>query len=186
MRKHRLAFIDVETTGLNILNHEIIEIGGVIVEQDWSDPKNPEFKIVDEFECKVKPERIGDADPVSLKINGYDPSAWALAYSLPEAMQLLAEKTKDSIMVGHNVCFDFAFIEKAFITTGVSSLMHYHKLDTISIAFAKITDVAVDRYSLRFLCEYFGIENKRAHTALADCHATFEVYKKLMALSSEV
>ena len=32
MRKHNLAFIDIETTGLNVIKHEIIEIGcGIIV-----------------------------------------------------------------------------------------------------------------------------------------------------------
>src|SRR5258708_20280307 len=30
MRKHNLAFIDTESTGLNVLKHEIIEIGCVI------------------------------------------------------------------------------------------------------------------------------------------------------------
>ena len=27
MRKHDLAFIDIETTGLSVVEHEIIEIG---------------------------------------------------------------------------------------------------------------------------------------------------------------
>ncbi|MCU0660647.1 MAG: 3'-5' exonuclease [Candidatus Pacebacteria bacterium] len=181
MKKHLLAFIDTETTGLDITKHEIVEIGGVIVSQSWDDPTNPVFEIVDEFEFKVKPERIGDADPVALRVNGYDPSAWIFAYTLSEAMQLLAQKTKGAIMVGHNICFDFAFLEKAFIDTGVENTMHYHKLDTISIAFAKLTTVeGIDKYSLRFLCEYFGIENRNAHTALSDARATFALYKKLM------
>ena len=61
--------------------------------------------------------------------------------------------------------------------------MHYHKLDTISIAWAKFhKDTDVIHFSLRELCERFGIKNEKAHTALSDARATFELYKKLMEL----
>ncbi len=183
MRKQNLAFIDVETTGLDADKHEVIEIGCVLVSQDWTDGAKPAFESIEEFELKIKPERIEDADKVALRVNGYDPSAWVFAYNLKEAMQIFSKKTEGAIMVGHNVCFDYGFIDKAFKITGIENKMHYHKLDTISIAFAKLHDHGdVGKFSLRFLCEYFSIENKNAHTALSDARATFEVYKKLMSL----
>lgn len=183
MKKRNLTFLDIETTGLNIQKHEIIEIGGVVVSQSWEPGQPPTFEVVEEFEFKVKPQRISDADPVSLRINGYDPSAWVFGFTLPEALRMVADKTKDSIMVAHNVAYDFSYLDKAFAETGVENTMHYHKLDTISIAFAKLRDVEdVSKFSLRFLCEYFGIDNKNAHTALSDARATFELYKKLMSL----
>ena len=59
--------------------------------------------------------------------------------------------------------------------------MHHRKLDTISIAFAKLYDIdGVEKVSLKFLCEHFGVENKKAHTALSDARATFEIFVKLM------
>jgi DNA polymerase-3 subunit epsilon len=183
MKKHRLAFIDIETTGLDVERHEIIQLGVVLVDQIWGNKQNPDFKILDEFEVKVKPERIGQADKVALKINGYNEEAWKDALNLKDAMKIFSEKTKDSIMVAHNVAFDFCFLAKAFSVTGVPNKMHFHKLDTISIAFAKLhLNEDVDRYSLQFLCDHFGIENKNAHTALSDCRATLELYKKLMSL----
>lgn len=182
IKKNRLAFIDIETTGLDIERHEIVQLGVVLVEQKWDGDK-PTFEILDELELKVKPERIHLADKVALRINGYNEADWALAYSLKEAMQMFADKTKDSIMVAHNVAFDFCFLAKAFSLTGIENKMHYHKLDTISIAFAKLhLKEGVDRFSLQYLCTHFGIENKRAHTALSDCRATLELYKKLMSL----
>lgn len=39
MKKHNLAFVDTETTGLDFDKHEIISIGCVIASQDWSSGK---------------------------------------------------------------------------------------------------------------------------------------------------
>ncbi|MCR4330655.1 MAG: 3'-5' exonuclease, partial [Patescibacteria group bacterium] len=120
-------------------------------------------------------------DPVGLEINGYREDDWKDAVTLPEAMRIVAEKTKEANIVAHNVAFDWMFLEKAFEETGVKNMMHYHKLDTIPIAFAKLYDVPeVQKFSLRSLCEYFGIENKKAHTALSDARATYELYRRLM------
>lgn len=175
MRKHNLAFVDIELTGLDLTKHEIIEIGCVITQ--------PNFEVLEEFELKIKPERIGEADPVSMKINHYDEKEWRNAYSLEEAMKIFSEKVCDCIMVGHNVAFDSGFLEYAFSKVGIKNSMHYHKLDTISIAWAKLNrEPNLEHFSLRELCLRFDIKNENAHTALSDARATFELYKKLMEL----
>jgi len=182
IKEQNLAFVDVETTGLDPDKHEVIEIGCVLVNQNWPGDA-PIFDLIEEFELKIKPVQIENADPVALRINGFDPNQWVFAYDLKQAMEIFGKKTADAIMVGHNVCFDFMFIDKAFKKADVPNKMHYHKLDTISIAFAKLhNEGGADRFSLNFLCEYFGIKNEHAHTALSDARATFEVYKKLMML----
>ena len=183
IKKQNLAFVDTETTGLNPDEHEILSIGIVLVSQNWPDDGKPNFEIIDEVEIKIKPEHIENADPVALRVNKYDPADWVFAYTLNEGMKIFAEKTKDAIMVSHNLAFDYGFVDKEFRKTGIENKMHYHKLDTISIAFAKLHgDKNIDKFSLRNLTEHFGILNKNAHTALADTRATFELYKKLMEL----
>ena len=175
MRDHNLAFVDIEATGLNVLRHEIIEIGCVLA--------TPELGVIEEFEIKIKPERLEDADPVALKISQYDAKKWKKSVSLEEAMKLFSDKTKDTIMVGQNIAFDSGFLEYAFAKTGLQNKMHYHKLDTISIAWAKLhRSPDLIHFSLREMCERFGIKNKNAHTALSDARATYELYKKLMSL----
>lgn len=175
MRKQNLAFIDIETTGLDVIKHEIIEIGCILT--------TPELEIIEEFELKIKPERIEDADPTSLKINHYDKAEWVFAYTLEQAMKTFSKKVEDCVMVGQNVAFDSGFLEHAFSKTKIQNSLHYHKLDTISIAWAKLhREKDVNHFSLRELCLRFGIKNERSHTALSDARATFLLYKKLMEL----
>jgi len=169
MKNKNLAFVDIETTGFNVETQEIIEIGCVIVKQ--VDGRITET--LDEFELKIKPEKLENADPEALSINGYNEAEWLFAMNLQQAMQTFAEKTKDCIFVAHNAAFDWSFIAKAFATSDVENKMFYAKIDTISFAFAKLhNDPTVSRYSLAALCEKFGITNDRAHTALADTRAT--------------
>ena len=175
MKKHNLAFIDVEMTGLNPARHEIIELGAVIT--------TPELKVLEELELKIKPERIEDADSVSLKVSNYNEAYWQKAITLRKALEILNEKAKDCIMVGHNIAFDFLFLETAFAREKMTNSMHYHKLDTVAIAWAKLhRSPDLEHFSLRELCLRFGIANPKAHTALSDARATFELYKKLMEL----
>ncbi len=175
MRKHNFAFIDIETTGLNLLLNEIIEIGCVLTTES--------LEIIEEFELKIKPEHIENADPAALKVNHYDANEWKSAYPLLKAMKIFSKKVKDCIMVGHNVAFDAGFLEYAFNKTNLTNTMHYHRLDTVSIAWAKMhNDPKLEHFSLRGLCVLFGIKNERAHTALSDARATYELYKKLMEL----
>lgn len=177
MLNKKLAFIDIETTGTNVAKHEITEIGLVLAHPQ----EDGDYVMGKEFEWKVKPERIEDADPAALRVNGYDPAQWMFAHTLEQAMRELAKEADGAVMVAHNVGFDNSFIAKAFGDTGVENTMFYACLDTISLAVAKLQhNPRVKRYTLRSLCELFNITNECAHTALADARATFEVYQCLM------
>ena len=113
MKKHNFAFIDIETTGLSVLEHEIIEIGCVIT--------NPELKIIEEFELKIKPKHIENSDKIALKVNHYNAEDWEVGYGLEEALKIFTEKVKGCIMVGQNVAFDAGFLEYNFLKTNIRS-----------------------------------------------------------------
>ena len=181
MKVHNLAFIDTETTGTDPDKHEIIELAVIVARQVEREGKGPKLEIVAEKEWKIKMSHPELAEEEALRVNGYNEVDWMFAVERKAAMEEFAKVTQSCTFVSHNLTFDYGFIQKAFRTTGVESLMHYGKLDTISIAFARLYDLpTVQSFSLRALCELFKIDNKRAHTALADTRALVEVYKKLM------
>ncbi len=178
MLNQTLAFVDIETTGLDRDIHEIIELAVVVAKI-----KDDELIVLDELNLKIQPKNIQNADPQALRVNGYNEADWIFAVSLEDAMSEFAKKTQGAVFVAHNITFDYGFIEKAFKNTDIENKMHYHKLDTISIAFSiNHQNDDIGKLSLRALCEKYGIENKKAHSAFADTYALYEVFKKMMNL----
>lgn len=178
MNKHtKFVALDIETTGLDFTQHEIIEIGCVLF---CFDPKKKTFKVEEEFDIKIKPQNIELADKTSLKVNKYTPEEWKDAGTLLSALKKLNKRLDGRVMVAHNAVFDHAFIEKAFRENHIKNTLHYHVFDTLSMAFLAIQGSDTNQLSLRALCEYFGIENKKAHTALSDAKATYELFVKLL------
>lgn len=181
MKVHNLAFVDVETTGTDYDKHEIIELALIVVKQIEREGKGPKIEILGEYEWKIKPERIEDADEQALRVNGYNEADWIFASDLSSVLKEFNKKAESCTFVSHNLVFDYSFVSKAYQKTGIENNMHYGKLDTISIAFARLYDAPqADKFSLKFLCELLKVENAKAHTALADTRALVEVYKKLM------
>lgn len=181
MKERDLVFVDIETTGLLPVEHEIIDIAVIRVEQSWPTEGAPQFMIKDEWTTKVHPEHLISADPASLKISGYIASEWTGAVSLQEALATFVQKTEGAIMVAHNIAFDSEFLNFHLAQNKLVNTMHYHRLDTVSMAFAVLQNApGINRYSLGELCKYFGIENQNAHTALSDARADFELFKKLI------
>jgi DNA polymerase-3 subunit epsilon len=179
MKGKKLAFIDLETTGMNPYKHEIIEVGCLIAKQNDAG----EWVVTDEFEFKVKPEHIETADPEALRINHYDEADWMFAHTQEETLRTLAQKCEGCVMVAQNVPFDYSFLLVAFGKYNIPDPFWWAKLDTISLAYMRFRkDDTMTSFSNRELCERLGVKNEKAHTALADIRATFEVFKKLMVI----
>jgi DNA polymerase-3 subunit epsilon len=173
-----LAFIDIETTGLDYEKGEIIELGVVIAEL-----RDGALTVTDEIDLKIAPKHIETADAQALRINGYNEAEWIFAVSIEEALKLFVERTAGAVFVAHNITFDYGFIEANLRRYGIEHKMHYHKLDTLALAFGVLqNNDDMGKLSLRALCEKYGIENKKAHSAFADAYATYEVFKKLLNL----
>ena len=191
----KLAVIDVETTGLSPRHHEVIEVGCVVFEQVRQGGAVTDIKMIEEWECKLKPERIESADPMALKINGYKESDWHGCSLQPEGLEEFSKKIthlepgpngsqsiNSLIIVGHNVYYDLQMLASSYERCGVNHQANKRIIDTYSFARAVLrADKSQRNFSLHALCERFDITNARAHSALADSRATFELYTKLVA-----
>lgn len=164
-----ISFIDLEMTGLEAQKHEIVEIGLVKVSQ-------PELEIIETWEAKVIPEHLETADPESLKISGYKQEAWKDAISLKQAMELLSEKSKGSILAGFVPFADYSFLDAAVTKTGIPLDFHRRTLDIHSYAVAKMGYDWNDS-GLSTICQKLGIKLEQHHTALPDAMACYKIYK---------
>ncbi len=185
MKNLKLAFVDLETTGLDPINHEIIEIGIVIAEQTKGTDGKQTLNLLSEHNIQLKPMHIENADPKGLEVNKFYKRDWSAAVEQKAGLEQAVKILDGSVFIAQNVGGDWAFLLKAGADYGVKfeGAVHYHKLDLASMAFGKLYhDPKLFKFSLRELTEYFGVTNQDAHTALADARATYEVCKKLLAL----
>jgi len=173
LRHRPLVFIDIETTGLDPLQHEIIEIACLVV--------NPQtLEIRKEYHRKVWPEHLETADPASLGVNKYSPKTWHEAKSLKEVLKELNSLTPGGQFIGYNISFDRSFIENAAREYGMMLNFDYHWIDVMSLVYFKsLSDKKLERLKLTHVCEIWGIPLKEAHTAMGDVKATLAVYRYL-------
>jgi ATP-dependent DNA helicase DinG len=185
MKKHKLAFVDLETTGLDPFRCEIIEVGIVLAEQKFDASGVQYLELLSEHNIQLIPEHIATADAKGLEINKYHTRDWSAAVAQEEGLLHVAALLDGTVFIAQNVGFDWAFLQKAGNEHGIDfdKLVHYHKLDLASMVFGKLYhEPKLFKFSLREMTVFFDVTNQDAHTALADARATFEVCKKLLAL----
>ncbi len=169
------AFIDTETTGTGP-HHELIEIAVLRV-------SSFNFAVLEEWEAKIKPRHIELADPEALKINHYNEKDWESALEEETALKSFLEKTDKTILVGHNLTFDWFYIHKALAAYNFQPTFWYKSLDTVSLAWQKLRhNPAIKSFSLEELASFFGINREKPHSALDDTRATYKVFLELLKI----
>ena len=170
----KIALVDLETTGLDAQKHEIIEIGCIVFD---SETCVPEFGI----DIKLLPEHIETALPKALVVNGYNKKDWKDAKTQKEGLQFFANATQGCHFAAHNVTFDWGFMDAKFKEYGITHSFDYHKIDTLSMAYAKIPHSKVSSWSLKTIATYLGVPPEpKIHKAINGAECAFNIYKKLM------
>ena len=160
--------VDIETTGLDSLIDEIIEIGALKVVNN---------EIVDSFTSLVKPEERIDDFIVELTgiTNDMVKGAPKINEVLPEFIDFLG----NSIILGHNIHFDVNFLYDAanwLIKMPISNDI----VDTLRLSRKLVKNI--ENHKLKTLTEYFNISVEPNHRAVNDCYATLEVYRNICEL----
>jgi DNA polymerase-3 subunit epsilon len=175
LNERPLAFIDTETTGLVAAVHEIIEVAIIREMPDGT---------LEEWAVKVKPQNLEVAEPIALRINGYNdhPELWADAPTFDEIAPIVAAKLEGCILVGHNVSFDLAFLNDALKRAGSKAKLPYHKIDTVTLAFEHLVPKGLTSLSLDNIRKFLGWSKDGAHTALVDARDCRTLYRHCLKL----
>ncbi|ADO77108.1 PolC-type DNA polymerase III [Halanaerobium praevalens] len=159
---------DLETTGLNPSQHEIIEIGAV---------KYQGGKKIAEFESFINP---GVRIPAKItEITGINDRMVKNAPGLEKVINDFIEFAGTGVLVAHNADFDYGFIRTALEKLEIEK-DDYTVLDTLGLSRAVVKDSK--NHKLNTLAKYFGVDLENHHRALDDANATAEVLAKLLEL----
>jgi len=172
---HRdLVFVDLETSGLNPSEHEILEVAALRMSADLQVEKaRLEKKITMRY-----PER---AEAKALATNGYTLHGWRQSVPVRVACVDFAKMVDDDcIWVGHHPSFDESFLRVAYLAEGLILPSFKAMLDTISIGWPLVMAGHFERLQLDNLCTKYGISNEGKHRAMADVQRTVRLYAKLL------
>ncbi|MBI2594887.1 MAG: 3'-5' exonuclease [Candidatus Colwellbacteria bacterium] len=171
--ERELCFFDLETTRLD-LKAEIIEIGAVRAE-----PR--EFKILNELNLKIKPEKISEADPEGLAISGYSEGDWREAVALEAGIQTFLEFADGAILVANNLPFDWMWLQRAVEELDLQPTYFFKGLDIFSLAWLKLRNKEeVANLSLKQLATHFNVDMGKHHRALDDARTAYNIFLKLI------
>ena len=186
---NKLCVLDVETTGLNPAKHDIIEVCCIYLDSFVK----PTDKMFHMFITPSRPENI---DSRAMKINkvssveamkrGIDSMKAADAFE--DWFNTLELRERKSIApLGHCYHFDMGFLKSWLGEKHYEYYFDYHIRDTAIIAnyLNDRADFRSEQYpypkqSLTYLCNQLDVENPSKHTAIGDCLATAECYRKLL------
>lgn len=169
-----LLFLDSETTGLDPLHNEAIEWACVLTAPDG-------ITVLKTFEAKVKPLHLDRFDAKAKEVNGYNEAEWADAPPSEKVAGAMLEISTGAILVGQNVSFDENFLTAFLKKHNYKSVHHYHKIDTMVLAWPLVKSGKISGLSLVNLAEWAGIEQVKPHRAMTDALCVQKVYLALMA-----
>lgn len=177
-----LAAIDIETTGLDVGKHEIIDFAIVPLDDDFKVSTLPEFSI------RIKADHPENADVLAMQINRLNPAEGVSRNAAAEEFrQWLSDNGIEKIYpVAHNLEFDMKFIRQTFPSE--STVFSHHGRDSMYLARA-VNDIfrrmngeeLFPGTSLRVVCDVLGIMGERHH-ALDDAKDAAIVYRKLIEM----
>ena len=159
------SVVDIETTGNGYKGQKITEISIFIFDGK---------KIIDEFTSLVNPEQ--KIPYFITNLTGITEAMVRTAPKFYEIAKKVAEITKDTVFVAHNVNFDYNIIRDEFKSLGFD--FKRKKLCTVRLSRKIIPGLA--SYSLGNICSAEGIEIAARHRAKGDAEATVELFRRLI------
>ena len=166
----RFVVVDVETTGGKAADHRMTEIAMCVVEDDsivrsYESLINPHQPIPDFIQMMtgITPQMVADAPDEDV----------VLAPIISE----LSSENQVVVFVGHNVGFDWSFVNKAVERMG-EPLIDVPRLCTCRLS--RRLSAGLPKHNLGAVAEFYGCTISARHRAMGDTEATARVLIKLI------
>lgn len=191
--KYEIYVADVETTGLDIHNNDIIELSLIRLDVD-----------VQKTWC-VAPIHKDHIHPGALRVNGH--KLEDLLHQTKEGRERYLDPVKtiveienwiaeddvpaeNRVLCGQNIAYDKVMLEKLWKDCGSKDSFPFGRrtMDTMQIEFFMdwCKGSMAEGYSLNNLIKKYGVKNDKAHTAAADTKATKEVFEQQVATFKKI
>ncbi|MEY4339603.1 MAG: hypothetical protein RLZ14_1453 [Actinomycetota bacterium] len=166
----RFTVVDVETSGLDVRRHRVLQVGLVTVDGNGD--------VLARWSTLVAPRRrlFFRVGPSSL--HGIRRRHLRHAPPLESVMQQLAARLRGTQFVAHNAPFDLAFLRQAAAEAHVE-LPIAQPLCTLRLSRA-LDPGRTMSHRLGDLCVRYGVSLDRPHDALADAEATAAILPHLL------
>lgn len=160
--------LDFETSGLNVHNCEVLEVGALKVFDN---------QIVDTFSTLVHPQF--EVSPLALEVNGLQMKELITAPSAYQVFKKFFDFISDNKLVGYNIStFDLPILKRYAAPFNI--VLSNEVDDVLQLAKRKLSDLP--NYKLTTVASYFQLNTSNAHRALVDCRITNACYSSLLQL----
>lgn len=155
---------DLETTGLRPKYDKILEIGAVKVECG---------EVTGTFETFI--DSGVEIPPRITELTGITREMVAGSPGIREAVEGFLDFSGESVLLGHNILFDYSFMKRNVVNLGGS--YERRGLDTLSIS--RLCLPQLPGKSLDKMAAHYGIPQEQHHRALDDALTAARLYERL-------
>lgn len=171
LKNHEFVVFDLETTGTEVPNDEITEIGAV---------KIINGRIAETFTTLVKPNQ--SISELITKITGIDDELVKDAPKIEEVMPDFYKFCEGAVLVAYNIAFDYKFIEYY----GLKMAYKFDNPQIDAMYLARVGVPGLKRFRLKDVVERLQIPLVNAHRALNDTIATAKVFIELSDFAKDL
>lgn len=158
--------LDLETTGLEARVEKITEIAAL---------KVVEGCVEERFVSLVNPMRqLGER---ITELTGITDHMVKDAPVIEDVIGDVVRFCGDLPLLGHNILFDYGFLKRAAVNSGLE--FDREGIDTLGIC--RLFMPAALKRNLTCACSFYGVSQSAAHRALADAEAAHGLYQAMMA-----
>jgi DNA polymerase-3 subunit epsilon len=165
----RFSVVDIETSGLSLRWHRILQVAVVTVEDG---------RVVEQWSSLIRLrwpwQRVGPRN-----VHHLDRRTLRTAPDRDVVLAELAQRIGGSVFTAHNAAFDWAFISRAARRAGIE-LPDVDRLCTLRLSRRLDPDRRLS-HRLPDVCTRYEVVNGRPHDALHDALATAEILPHLLA-----